>query len=278
MAAIGAAKVYEGFLRMRAFALTIGAVSLLLPVQSPSYGAGNSKPYHAAIATHPDVLEIWMFGGFSGPDAERLAGRKVLEACTRAMGSGCMFAVFQNEHIILSRNAAGVAKLSQKPTEQLAMAEARSGCNERRELPCEILASFSARTKQHSPDISKNRSTNGAAAWVKIRKGETDSRVWIATGYANGSDAQTAALAACQTQSGGRECETVTNVRNGVLLPYRGGKHHVGVAVESTASRAKDAIKLSCKLEFQRECQAQTSYSSRIKGSFLHDFATGRAL
>lgn len=243
----------------------------------PSAQADTAPVHYGAIATHPALLDVWLFGGGTGPGSEESLKKRALEACTKAMGTGCVAETWMNDHIVLSRNGLGLARISQAATRELALADARQGCDERWQLPCEILVSFSARDRRHFADPIKNRKTHGFAVWVKTASGEVDPRAWIATGYRTGAEARDAAMSACTAQSGGKACEEVASVTNGVLQALTDGKFKVGFVAESSVERARGAMQLVCKTNRETECTPQIAYASHRPGIYVHDFSSGNA-
>ncbi|NJS13854.1 MAG: DUF4189 domain-containing protein [Sphingopyxis sp.] len=222
------------------------------------------------------MLDAWVVGGVAGLGGEQFVKKAALDACTKAMGSGCTIYSWTMGHIVISRNNEGLLKVSDAATERGALAEARTGCDKQRQLPCEIMLRISARAKKHVPNLARNRRITASAAWLRLKPGETDLRVWIATGHSTFQAAQDAALAACQAQVVGRECDTAVNVSNGVLQTFRADEGRLGVVAESSKDRAKALALLNCKVDLSKECRLQTVYSSRTPGLFLHDYKTGR--
>lgn len=253
------------------FAFVLTVLIGLTPTQ-----AETVPVYRAAAAVHPDLMDAWVIGNVTGIGSEKMIEKQVLDACTNAMGSGCTSYSWKNNHIIFSRNHKGLLKIDEASTEQLALADASVGCYQLRQLPCEILLRISARTKKHVPNLAKNRRIIASAAWLRLEPGETDLRVWIATGHSTFQAAKDAALAACQAHVAGRDCDTVVNVSNGVLQTYRADGHGLGVVAESNKKRAKATVLLNCKADLVKKCKLQAEYSSRTPGLFLHDYKTGK--
>jgi len=219
-------------------------------------------------------MDAWLFGSENGPQSEEALKRKALEACTQAMGPGCVAETWTNDYVVLSRNGLGLVRISQAPTKTLALADARKGCDERWQLPCEVLVVFSARAGRHLADHIRHRKTHGFAVWVKTEAGEIDPRAWIATGFRTGTEARRAAMSACLSQSAGKACEDVASVTDGVLLAFTDSKFRVGFVAESKLERAREAMHLVCKYNAKTDCTAQIVYPSQATGVYLHDFAT----
>lgn len=255
-------------------------LALAAPRGAPLWASSQTEiqpAYHGAIATHPDIMDAWFFAAKAGAGSENALKQKALEACLKAMGSGCGAETWTNGYVVLSRNGPGVAQLSQASTKEQALADAAKGCDERWQLPCEVLVVFGASDKFHLADPIRHRKTHGFAVWVKTAPGEVDPRAWIATGYRTGTEAREAAMAACVSQSAGKACEDVASVTNGFLQAFTDGKTRVGFVAESNMVRARQAMHLVCNANGQSDCSAQSAYSSRKTGVYLHDFATGQA-
>jgi hypothetical protein len=147
-------------------------------------------------------------------------------------------------------------------------------CSAKQPLPCEVVKKFGSDKLAYVPDTARARKLFAVAAWVDGTEGYDD-KLYIASGYPDGQDAERDAIAACSTATG-RECKVAGFAANGYLQTYvLGGGDH-SVTPETSPKRAGEAAKVLCKQKKQK-CILQAAYDSRERRTFTHDFLTGKA-
>ena len=229
----------------------------------------------AAMATHPDILDVWVVGGLSGLGSGQEAERLALGACNKAMGGGCSSGGYWEEgHAALVRSKDGGMTYATGATADDAIRAAHQKCDNSFGLSCQILGVFSATDKRHAPDLRSARKVFAAGA---AADGLPDPmRLWIITGASSMEAAQTGAQAACQLANPGRTCTVHISGANGVIQTFVTESGRGAAVFETTRQRAAAAINHVCANQISAKCAMTTAYSAAQSKSWVHDYRTGK--
>lgn len=228
---------------------------------------------YGAIAWHADADDVWMVGNqdFGGSALENHA----LEACNRAMGGGCKsIGSWNNSSMSIIRDRYGFLYNAWNGDDGATRKKVLADCSAKQPLPCEVVKKFGSDRFSYVPDPARARKLYAVAAWVDGTEGYDD-KLYIASGYSDGYEAERIAMDACKAATG-RQCKVAGFAANGFLQTYILGAGDHSVTPETTAKRAGEAAKVLCKQKKQK-CVLQAAYSSRERRTFVHDFMTGKA-
>jgi hypothetical protein len=248
----------------------VAAVPICAPAAGGGGGGASAPSYsYGAIALHPDVDDVWMFGNWTGPNA---AEQEALTACNQAMGGGCIsIGEWHNSSMSIIRDAQGNRYAGWNGQGGTMRKKMLADCKAIQMLPCEVVGSFSSSKRRHTPNLATARKSYAAGAWVR---GEGyNGRLYIASAHRTMAEAKAAATAAC-TNATGRNCEIAVAVANGTLLTFQLGypeRTDTSVVAERTVKRAQQAAETDCKNRKAR-CAIQTAYDSGTPGVTVHDF------
>lgn len=226
---------------------------------------------YAAIAWHSDAADIWVDGNYTGPNA---AERGALEMCNQVMGGGCTSTgEWSNSSMTVIRDRAGNFYNSWNDQSRAGRRQALAECSAKQILPCEVFATIRSSTSRRSPGASA-RKFYAASAWLAGTDGN-DHKLYVASGYRSADAAIAAAIKSCSDATS-RPCKTNMWTGNGFIQTYRltAGE---SATVETTAKRAQEAARLSCKKVKSTTCELQALFDSRKSGLFVHDFTTTTA-
>jgi hypothetical protein len=197
--------------------------------QSPQPQYQQAPPprpsYWMSVMAHPDTTQVWAAKGYPSADTAQNAA---LDACTKAMGTGCYstdrwsneayIAVVQDVQGYIYLKGAG---LSQAQAEKAAMQECQSNADY--DPGCRLLTIIG-----NSPNGMSNDFPSGGAARrlfgaVARPKGTApppwDDSAWLASGIRGHKAAEQAALGECAKKTG-MECELRITVGEGLIARY----------------------------------------------------------
>lgn len=230
---------------------------------------------YGSLAWHPDADDVWVATGYSTKGQDQAT----INACNAVMGGGCTaIGEWSNSYVSVARDHSGGLYAGWGTSSRRSKQDASKVCDQANILPCLLIGTYwTEKYRARGPKTAaETRKLYAALAWLKMSQGE-DRRAWIASGYAKGDAAKTAAVAACQAANGERKCAAVSAVGNGFIQTYQipsAGSGGDGQATETTIERARKAALAQCK-KGKTECTLQQAYDSRVSGLFVHDFSTG---
>ncbi|QIG54545.1 DUF4189 domain-containing protein [Altererythrobacter sp. BO-6] len=253
---------------LRAFPV-LGAAALLAIAMPAS---ANTVPVpHAAFARHPDVLDVWVAGGFVGLTGAQDAQDAALAACRKAMGEGCEpVGSWQIGYLALVRTEQGQLAFGSGNTREAAIANTPKICNERTKMECDTVLVISAATRKHAPDLRRARLRFAAAAAPDSGPGHAS--LAIAAGRTSYAQAEADALASCQRLHAVQACKVMAWGANGVLQAFDYEGRRFGMVPETSVKRAKQAVEQLCLGEIGADCRLQAAYPTDRLKDYVHHY------
>lgn len=222
------------------------------PGDEPSRGPAGPQYVESsmATATHIDTAAVWGSAGHRSPEAAR---RRVMDACTAAMGDGCVYAEAWTGDVLIAvaldgSGAPWIEGGDHADAERAALAKCEEkggwyGCRIAFSFPNILIPADAGQNVDYSRDYFPTAPVR-RHRWVLQAWPETPpaswrrSRSWIVSGRQNFETARRELVERCQSESG-TSCVLGMAVSNGVLAHYvnrRGQSHWISAASSSGAS------------------------------------------
>lgn len=242
-----------------------------------SYSSGPTGPQYAdssmATAVHLDTSAVWATAGHRTPEA---AKKSVMDACTAAMGEGCIYAEAWTGDVVIAvaLDGGGEAWPEGAATKAAAEEEALKTCKEKAGAwGCKIIFAFenilipasadksSDYAKDYFPQGSIKRRNWALLAWPETPPAAAWQRKsWLISGRQNFAAAKKELLARCQADSG-VPCIMGMGVPNGSLAHYvnkRGQSNWTNAAgVAAPTTRIDEACPTG-----EKPCRALSLYDA----------------
>lgn len=229
---------------------------------------------YAAIAFHPDVVDVWATARMNGPG---LANGQALDACKRALGEGCEVVGYSDGAMVVSVVKSGELAWAWAASKRKARKQMREYCEQGNLFCTEIAVLQSGDTY---PRFSMQEVVNlrepanlvrkryGAVAWPKDPK---DHRAWVSTGHASAADAKTAAEGACrEATAAGGECAIAATSGNGILAAFVSEDKQTMITGARTEQQVQEIMPALCKKHEMQNCIVDKVYQVAQPGTFLY--------
>jgi hypothetical protein len=252
------------------------------PLCSGGSGGSSAAPRviytYGALAWHADGMDVWVQGNRR---QEGVAHQAALDACNRDMGGGCQAMEWNNSAMSLIQDQRGL--LSEAWHGQgggEGRAEVRrvlDACSALQELPCQIFKTINASQRQYRPGPGARRAYAVVARVPGTVEEGYNRKLYLASGYPSLDEARGLAMADCQAANPGLTC-VVGFETGGTFIQTAVSDDGRGYAVvETSIERARAASVIRCQRDGGTGCVAQTTYDTRRRGQFVHDFAVAPA-
>jgi hypothetical protein len=255
------------------------------PDPSPSTSS-RSLPSYIAVAWHGNATDVWATWN---QDSDEKAKKAALDACNKAMGSGCTIAtVGWDASIAIARTQNEQLWYGWGETPTIAKKRVVAAC-EKRSPSCNVLHVFTPtrrtqpanltlqpqvpdqvtdRSQNYFPDRSVGRKSS-AARPAELNRGFFAA---IAVGYTTSNEAQTAAIARCEVESK-ETCVSFGNIDNRrypLFGLYHDSKDNVAWYNDSTAAGIEKSAVADCR-DRKVTCQKIGIFDARKPGIMIQD-------
>lgn len=248
------------------------------PLCSGGSGGSSAPPRviytFGAYATHIDAMDVWIQGN------RRQAGvaqQAAVDACNRDMGGGCQGMEWNNSAMSLIQDQRGLLFEAWHGEGRGEVRRVLDACSALQELPCQLFRTINASQRQYRPGPGARRAyAVGARVPGTVEEGY-NRKLYLASGYLSLEEARSLAMADCQAANPDLTCVVGVEAGGTFIQTAISDQGRGYAVVETSIERARAASVIRCQRDGGTGCRAQTTYDTRRRGQFVHDFTASPA-